>query len=77
MNSMSEGPLLISVPECEGRKSCFRSPPDCWLEDPGCMFVSWQRDSETGQIYTFEGKPDFKKLLVLKVEFFSLDIFSN
>ena len=55
MSDMSEGPLMFSVPDCEGRKSCFRAPPDCWLEDPGCMFVSWQRDRETGQVYTFEG----------------------
>ena len=42
-----------------------RSPPDCWLEDPGCMFVSWQRDWETGELYTFEVRVRNEKCLNL------------
>ena len=51
---MREGPLQFSVPECQGYKSCFSSPPSCWLEDPQCIFISWKRDPETGSMFTFE-----------------------
>ena len=55
VDDMREGPLQFSVPECQGFKSCFSSPPSCWLEDPQCIFVSWKRDPATGSIFTFEG----------------------
>jgi hypothetical protein len=54
VDDMREGPLQFSVPECQGYKSCFSSPPSCWLEDPHCIFISWRRDPETGSMFTFE-----------------------